>query len=256
MSFIKFLGTAGARFVMIKQLRSSGGLWINHKDTNVILDPGPGALVRCHNARPILNPETLDGVILTHKHLDHSNDANVMVEAMTQGGFKKRGALFVPKDAVGSHGVIFPYITEYVGEIIYLNYGERLKVGDITFEVSSKNIHPTETYGLKFFIDDEIVGIVSDTRYFPKLIEYYKDVTILILNVVFFERHSEIDHLCIDDAMALIKKINPKKTILTHFGMSMLDQKPYILQKDIQSTLEMNVTLAYDGYSINLPLDE
>jgi len=28
-NFIKFLGTAGARFVMIKQLRSSGGIWIN-----------------------------------------------------------------------------------------------------------------------------------------------------------------------------------------------------------------------------------
>ena len=27
--FIKFLGTAGARFVMIKQLRASGGIWLS-----------------------------------------------------------------------------------------------------------------------------------------------------------------------------------------------------------------------------------
>ena len=43
-NFIKFLGTAGARFVMIRQLRHSGGLWINCSGTNVLIDPGPGAL--------------------------------------------------------------------------------------------------------------------------------------------------------------------------------------------------------------------
>jgi len=256
MSFIKFLGTAGARFVMIKQLRSSGGIWLNYKNTNIIIDPGPGSLVHCHSSKPPLNPENLDAIVLTHKHLDHSNDVNVMAEAMTNGGFKKSGALFVPKDAVGVHGVVLPYIVDYVGEIVFLNKGERLQIGDISFAVASKNVHPGDTYGLKFFLGDDVVGIVSDTRYFPKLIDSYNDVTILILNVVFFERHSEVDHLCIDDAVSLIKSIRPKKTILTHFGLSMLKEKPYILEKDMQTTLDMNVTLAYDGYTFSLPFDE
>jgi len=45
-NYIKFLGTAGARFVMIKQLRSSGGIWVSYKGTNVIIDPGPGSITR------------------------------------------------------------------------------------------------------------------------------------------------------------------------------------------------------------------
>ena len=92
-NYIKFLGTAGARFVMIKQLRASGGLWVSSGETNILIDPGPGSIVRCASSRPKLDPGKLDAIILTHRHLDHANDINVMIEAMTEGGFKKRGVL-------------------------------------------------------------------------------------------------------------------------------------------------------------------
>jgi len=256
MSFVKFLGTAGARFVMIDQLRSSGGVWINCKDTNVILDPGPGALVRCHSSRPKLDPKTLDGVILTHKHLDHSGDANVMIEAMTKGGFEKRGKLFVPQDALGSHGVIFSYLRKFPEKVEVLTEGERFSVGELKFKVAVKNIHPVDTYGLKFFIEDEIVSFVSDTRYFPELAVAHKDATVLVLNVVFYDKRSDIDHMSIHEAIELIRAIKPKKAILTHFGMSMLKQKPYLIERELQTGLEMDVQLAYDGYTLNLPLDE
>ena len=99
MSFLKFLGTAGARFVVMKQLRASGGVWLSLGDKNIALDPGPGALVKCHSSRPKLDPEKLDAVILTHNHIDHSNDVNIMLEAMSQGGHAKRGTLFAPREA-------------------------------------------------------------------------------------------------------------------------------------------------------------
>src|SRR4030066_1089024 len=86
MNFIKFLGTAGARFVVTKQLRASGGIWISLNGTNIYLDPGPGALVKCLSSKPKLEPAQLSAIILSHKHIDRSNVVNIMIDAMAEAG--------------------------------------------------------------------------------------------------------------------------------------------------------------------------
>ena len=78
---ITFLGTAGARFMVSRQLAASGGLWLNLKGTEILIDPGPGCIVQ--STRRKLNAEKLSAIILSHRHLDHVGDANVMIEAMT-----------------------------------------------------------------------------------------------------------------------------------------------------------------------------
>ena len=251
MGFIKFLGTAGARFVMIKQLRSSGGVWLNYKSTNIIIDPGPGSLVRCSVSRPKLDPSRLDGIILTHKHLDHSADINVMIEAMTNGGFKKRGVLFLPSDALGSEGVIYSYLRGFVQKVSILKKG-KFSIGDINFEVPIKNKHSVQTYGLKFHLGEDIVSFLSDTKYFSSLIDIYKGSTIIVLNVVFRHPRDEYEHLCLDEAIEIIKKVNPHKAIITHFGMTMLKAKPHLLQERLRKELNREITFAYDGFCLNL----
>ncbi len=192
--FIKFLGTAGARFVVIKQLRASGGIWVNSNGTNVLIDPGPGSIVRCATSKPKLDPSKLDAVILTHRHLDHANDINVMIEAMTAGGFKKRGVVFCPKDAVGKHSIVLDY-ARVLPEKIELLVGEKsYRVGDFRFRTSMRHLHPAETYGIKFKIKDISLSLLSDTKYFRELAGFYK-TDILIVNVVFCQARPEVEHL-------------------------------------------------------------
>ena len=248
--FIKFLGTAGARFVMIKQLRASGGLWISCKGTNVLVDPGPGSIVRCAMSRPKLDPSKLDALILTHRHLDHSSDINVMIEAMTEGGFKKRGIVFCPADAIEDDPVILKHVINFPKEIEILEANKNYNVGDFEFRTSMKHIHPVETYGLKFRIKDTTISLLTDTRYFRELVDFYK-TDILIIYVVFFEPRPGIDHLCLADAESLIKEINPKKAILTHFGMTMLAAKPHIQTEKLSKNLGIEIQAAYDGLTLD-----
>lgn len=253
MGFIKFLGTAGARFVMIKQLRSSAGIWIKFKSTNIIIDPGPGAIVRCNSSRPKLDPTSLDGVILTHKHLDHSNDVNVMIEAMTEGGFKKRGKLIAPTDSFGPNGVIFSYLEKFSQKTSILKPG-KYTIKDIKFEVPLRNIHSVQTYGLKFFLGKEIISFISDTKYFDALIKAYQDSTVLILNVVFAKTRDDYAHLSIEQALYLAKMIKPQKCIFTHFGMGILRSKPHLIEKKIKEELDC-VKFAYDGFTLEILSD-
>lgn len=247
--WIKFLGTAGARFVMIRQLRSSAGIWLKYKATNLFIDPGPGAILRCNASRPKLDPGSLDAVVLTHKHLDHSNDVNVMVEAMTEGGFRKRGTLIVPQDALGLDGVVFSYVTNYPEKVIELSVGD-YSINDIKFSAPVRNQHSVQTYGLKFYLGKEIVSLVSDTKYFDGLVPAYAGSTVLILNVVFFQARAEYDHLCLDEAIKLIEKINPRQAVLTHFGTGMLKEKPHKLQEKLRKELNRDIVFAYDGMSL------
>ena len=96
-NYIKFLGTAGSRWVVARQTRASGGVYLNLCGKRVHLDPGPGALVRCAQADPPIDPSFIEGIILTHSHIDHCNDANILIDSMTGGGFNKGGTLFAAR---------------------------------------------------------------------------------------------------------------------------------------------------------------
>jgi len=248
--FIKFLGTAGARFVMIKQLRASGGLWISSGGTNVLVDPGPGSIVRCSTSKPKLDPSQLDAIILTHRHLDHTADVNVIIEAMTEGGFKKRGTVFCPSDAIDEDPVILKHEIKFLEKLEILGANKNYNVDNFEFKTSMPHIHPVQTYGLKFKIHDTSVSLLTDTRYFKELVAFYK-TDILIISVVFFEPRAGIDHLSLADAEVLIKDIKPKRAILTHFGMTMLKAKPHIQAQALSKNLGIEVQSAYDGMTLD-----
>jgi ribonuclease BN (tRNA processing enzyme) len=252
MNTIKFLGTAGARFVVMKQLRASGGIWLTLDDTQVLIDPGPGSLVRCLSSKPKLDPMDLEGIILTHRHLDHSNDINIMIEAMTNGGFKKKGTVFAPTDALnGDDPIILKYVREQVQHIEILKEKGIYTIGNISFSTPIKLKHGVETYGVNFKGKTCTLSFITDTDYFEDLASYYKG-DILILNVVLLEEKSAIPHLCLKEAEQIITENTPRLTILTHFGMGMVKAKPWEIAEKLTKKLGVNVIAARDGMLVDL----
>jgi len=250
---IKFLGTAGARYVVAKQLRYSAGIFIKIKDKNIILDPGPGTLVRCAKSRPPIDVTTIDAIILSHAHIDHTNDANILIDAMTEGGLKKGGTLFAPNDCLfGRNAVILNYLRDFLEDIKILEENKKYQIGDLTFNTSIKHRHPVETYGIIFDFNGKKISFLVDTEYFPELIENYKDSYILVINLVRYQPHKsgKVMHLSIDNAKELIRRVKPEKTILTHFGWSMIRAKPWEVAERLTSELGVEVIAASDGMSL------
>jgi len=252
MNRLKFLGTAGARFVVTRQLRKSGGIWLTLDDTNILIDPGPGSLLRCLSSRPKLNPRDLEAIILTHRHLDHSNDINIMIEAMTKGGWDKKGVVFAPSDALDEDPVILKYVRNYVKKVEILKEKGKYRINRITFNTPVKHPHhDTETYGLNFYGKNPSLSFITDTKYFEGIESYYKG-DILILNVVRVPESNKIQHLTIKDAEKIISKNKPKLSVLTHFGLTMIKAKPWKIAERISKKTSLKVIAASDGMSINL----
>ena len=65
--------------------------------------------------------------------MDHSNDVNILIESMAEGGFKKRGTLFAPQDAVGEEPVVFRFVRNYLDNVVLLKEKGRYSIKDISF---------------------------------------------------------------------------------------------------------------------------
>ncbi|MFZ3059770.1 MAG: MBL fold metallo-hydrolase [Candidatus Methanoperedens sp.] len=247
MSSVTFLGTGGGRMVVLNQLRKSGGFWLKLDNVNILQDPGPGSLVMVHQLR--LKPRDLDAIMLSHRHIDHSNDVNVITEAMTGGGFQPRGRLIVPADCLNSDPVVLQYVRPFV-EIIEMKKGIDITLGDIKIEFPIQTMHPVETYGTIYSFKEGRLGYIPDTEYFPELAGAYKGVDFLIINVVRMKTDKRIRHLNMDEAAKLIDEIRPKRAILTHFGLQVLKASPELQARRISENTGVNVIAAHDGMSV------
>jgi ribonuclease BN (tRNA processing enzyme) len=246
---ITFLGTAGARFVVTRQFLASGGAWLSLGDTQLLLDPGPGCLVQATKRK--FQPSKLEAIILSHRHLDHCADINIMIEAMTEGGSKKRGIVFAPADALNPDSVILSYLQEKPEKVEILTEGGHYKVNDICFETPVKHHHPVETYGFVFRTPRHTFSWIIDTKYFDDLSHYYEG-DLLIINVVRLNLGAPIDHLSLPEAKQLIEEIKPKAAILTHFGMTMWRAKPWELARRLTEETGISVIAARDGMRFDL----
>jgi len=248
--YVKFLGTAGAQFVVARQLRYSAGTWMELAGTQLLLDPGPGTLLRCRKVRPPLDPARLQGILLSHKHLDHSTDVNIMLEAMAGGGTKRRGVLLAPADALeGDDPVVLGYVRRFPEHIEALAEGKAYRIGKVEIHPVAHR-HGVETYGLILESAEGRLGFVVDTRFFPELSQRYQGCHLLVLNVVRREWSPGVDHLSLPEAVELIKAVRPKLAVLTHFGMTMLRARPRELATGLSEKLGIEVLAASDGLTL------
>lgn len=240
------MGTAGARFMVAKQVAASGGLFIEDGQTRISLDPGPGAIVQY--AKREIDLTTLDAIVVSHRHLDHVGDVNVMIEAMTDGGFQHRGRVFCPSDALDDDPVILKYVRRFPEEIVRLQPETNYSVNTISFSTSPRHVHQCETYGFRF---GDRLGWVTDSQYYDGIAEQHR-ADVMVIHTVLMECRSHLPHLCVDDAERIIAEAQPKIAYLTHYGMTVWRARPHDIAAGMSQRLGLDVRAAVDGLSIDL----
>jgi phosphoribosyl 1,2-cyclic phosphodiesterase len=252
---VLFLGTGGARFVVARQFRASGGMWMRFGSTQIHVDPGPGALVRALSHVPPCNPRELSGIVLSHKHLDHANDVNVMIEAMTSGGFRKRGVLLAPQDALEGEAVVFPYAQRFVERIdVARERSGPYRIGEVDVTTSVRHVHAVETYGMHLRYAGRTVSYLPCGRYFDGLAEDYAahKPDVLIVNVLRYRDSMDVDHLTFDHAREIFAHVRPRVAVMQHFGTKMLEQNPTRLARELEEELGIRTIAAYDNMRLDI----
>ena len=235
--------------MVTKQLAASGGMWFDINGTQVLVDPGPGSIVQVTKRK--LKPDKLSAIIISHRHLDHSADVNIMVEAMTEGGFNQHGWLFAPADALGNEPVIFSYLKNYLDGVEILQEGKSYSIGDISFTTPIRHIHQVETYGMVFTAGGHTFSYIADSSYFDGLCDNYAS-ELLIINSLLWEPREQVDHLALADAEHIIGVLKPRAAILTHFGTMVWRSKPWEIAEQMSQRTGVKVIAARDGMKFDL----
>jgi phosphoribosyl 1,2-cyclic phosphodiesterase len=225
------------------------------EQTQIHVDPGPGALVRALSHVPPCNPRELDAIVLSHKHLDHSADVNAVIEAMTSGGFRPRGAIFAPPDAFDSEAVVLPYARRFVERVERLEpAGGPYRIGSVALRTSIAHVHAVQTQGLHFEHDGLRVAYLPCGRYFEGLAADYARhrPDVLVVNVLRFRDAMDVDHLTWNDARRVVAHVRPKVAVFQHFGTKMLEADPHRLAQDLEDELGLRAIAAYDGLVLDL----
>jgi phosphoribosyl 1,2-cyclic phosphodiesterase len=264
-----FIGTSGGGEAMLRQLRSTGGFRINGS-LNIHVDPGPGALST--GRRLSQNPEDLNAIVITHKHIDHCHDAPLLIEAImhscSQEGKKPECCL------IGSETVLYGdenkdrgislfdqkrlgngnirngnIIVSYSGKALALSSN-----GSQASIICTKTSHRDKTgFGFTMELDGIKTGYTSDTEYFDGLPALFEGCNILIANNIRPDNGGGLSgHLYSETTARLLSEVKPLLAIITHFGVTMLDAGPENEAKRISDKSGVQTVAACDGMSVDL----
>lgn len=122
------------------------------------------------------------------------------------------------------------------------------RIGDIRVSTGRRHLHRVETYGLT----PRKISFITDTKFFPDLPNLYRD-KIPVIHVVRLKPigGDAIEHLSVEDVKSILKKVNPRLTIVTHFGMTMITAKPWVVAPELEKELELRVIAASGGMKID-----
>jgi phosphoribosyl 1,2-cyclic phosphodiesterase len=253
MTRLTLLGTGGGRFTTMTQERATGGVYLED-GVSLHIDPGPGSLVMMKRAR--LDPMRTDSILVSHCHVDHYTDTEVLLEAMTNGTRTPRGLLAGSVSVLEGDGTIGPAISAYhrsvVGEAHALAPGDVVEVGHVKVTATPAFHSDPTTVGFRIGTTNGEVGYVPDTALDDEVIEANRGVRVLVVPLTRPLRARIDHHLCTEDAADLVAGVGPELAVLNHLGLKLLREDPEMQAEWITKKSGIETVVGQDLMRIRL----
>lgn len=191
------------------------------------------------------NTTKISGLVFTHEHADHTAGLDDI-----RPFFFKQGAIpiYAHKRVLGELKKRFDYIlndeNKYPGAPSVIQYDIENKpflLDDLEVVPINGYHNKLQVFGFRF---DQFAYLTDMKTIADEEIEKIKNIDVLVINALRIEEHQS--HFNLEEALAMISKINPKKAYLTHIS--------HLLgfHDDIEQKLPEHIYLAYDGLILNI----
>ncbi len=249
---ITFLGTGTSQGVPVigcqcnvckssnpKDNRLRTSLHIELNKLSIAIDSGPD--FRYQMLRT--NTKHLNGIIFTHEHKDHTGG----LDDIRPFCFKQKEiiSLYARQSVLEQIKIQYPYIfakKRYQG----VPEVKLIAVKNKSFKIQDLHIVPINVMHYKlpvFGYRFKDFTYITDASFIEKKeLEKIKGTKIMVINGLRKEKH--ISHFTIDEAIEVVKQINPEHAYITHISHLLG------LHSEINPTLPNNISLAYDGLEL------
>ena len=256
------LGSGGGRHHIRTQHRATGGFLFKFNGLQAHIDPGPGAIVRMNQYGE--DPVKTELFIITHAHVDHYNDVSAIIESSRESlhdknhNYYKKGLLITTDEVIH---LISDYHLQMVEKIVTFRAGDTIMYKG-TEIMGTKVVHSpnSEGFGIQFNLENYSLAYTSDTMIFDGFSEQYAGVNILILNLLRPDSVTCKRHVCTDEVIPYLNKIDPplETLIINHFGSYMdgpRSQKNHVPSQVVKLQKRTNIKriiAAEDGLKLKI----
>lgn len=245
---LRFLGTGGGRYVTGQQRRKTGGIILKTDETQIHIDPGPGALVQTHEE--VEEPSETEALIVSHAHLDHANDAEAIIEMMVEA-YENGGTLFTNETTLHGFSDLEKKISEYhqnlCMDIRTLEEGSEYSFKDLTIESQHMFHRDPKTAGFTVENDEKKIGFWTDTEFSEELLELYEDCDTLVIYCSRPKNESTRSHTCLSDIPDIVEDLGVSTVLVTHFGFKFLDSDLEEQENWLDEDIDAKVIFTEDG---------
>ncbi len=227
-----------------KNYRSRCSALIKTKNENVLIDTSPDMRQQLINN----NVKNIDKVFYSHMHADQTHGINDLRVFF----MKKKKTIPVYADLPTKKYLLdnfkycfVNYSKEYPATLKLKSINNKLIIKDGYKEILIKPIKVKHgnVDSICYVIDKKLAYISDVSEIFKKDFKYLINLDYLVLDCLWINSHPS--HLSLSESLKLIKKLNPKKAILTNLS-------PVLDYDYLKKVLPKKVVPAFDGLSINL----
>ena len=223
-----------------QRLRSS--VLIEYKGLTLVVDSGPDFRQQMLREKV----DWLDGILFTHNHKDHIAG----LDDVRAYNYTQDRAMDVYAE---------PYVIDTLKNEFSYAFAEQKYpgvpeinlhgIGEEPFRIGDAEIIPIRGYHLHLpvlgFRFGNIAYLTDMNRIEDGELEKIKGVEVLVINALRREKH--LSHFCLEEAVAIIDQVRPKRAYLTHLSHQMGRHA------EIENELtDQHIYYAYDGLKIEI----
>jgi phosphoribosyl 1,2-cyclic phosphate phosphodiesterase len=221
-----------------KRLRTSA--IVRYQGARILIDCGPDFRTQMLRA----SDDNLDAVLLTHIHFDHVAG----LDDLRAYCFERPMPLYARADVVMNLHKRIPYCfaeNPYPG---VPKFDVHVIDDDKPFLVEGVRVEPIPVMHYKLPILGFRIGplaYITDAKTIDdEVVESLSGVPLLVINSLRVGEH--ISHMCLDETLAIVKRVKPGRTLLIHMSdrMGLHAESPKLLPQGVE--------LAHDGLIVKV----